>query len=168
MGAKIRSWLLIADSSYSGINNKYLEYVQNNESNIRRWKNRICFIQLITLRFSLSLSFFVRVFCGNHRTRIIRKNDSLYQFKRSLQNTVFINQKIFKKYNFLFKEINEPKMQNSFKKKSLYSEFFLRPARKIRLEDLGGTRGTRETRMETGEKGGKRKAWVWKRVVWMQ
>ena len=59
-------------------------------------------------------------------------------------------------------------MQNSFKKKSLYSEFFLRPARKIRLEDLGGTRGTRETRMETGEKGGKRKAWVWKRVVWMQ
>ena len=81
---------------------------------------------------------------------------------------IFINQKIFKKYNFLFKEINEPKMQNSFKKKSLYSEFFLRPARKIRLEDLGGTRGTRETRMETGEKGGKRKAWVWKRVVWMQ
>lgn len=34
VGAKIRSWLLIVDSSYSGINNKYLEYVQNNESNI--------------------------------------------------------------------------------------------------------------------------------------
>lgn len=78
VGAKIRSWLLIADSSYSGINNKYLEYVQNNESNIWRWKNQVCFIWLITLRFSFSfslfLSFVVRLRkSSNCRIRIIYK-----------------------------------------------------------------------------------------------